>query len=174
MLAGILGALAKSDAQAIHTSQDVARALSRLESSTTNGADASLGITFLMVMIVTMAYVASAVSSIRNEEARGYLDNLLVRSVGRAPWLTGRVVLVAVVTILAGSMGGVLAWVGTVSQGGIPPDEWQRRVDRMALALSVPARRAAMLDEFTRTMVHVGRHDRAAGHANVAHRAHSR
>jgi AcrR family transcriptional regulator len=34
----------------------------------------------------------------------------------------------------------------------IPSDEWQQQVERMALAKSVPALRAAMLDEFTRTV----------------------
>jgi AcrR family transcriptional regulator len=38
------------------------------------------------------------------------------------------------------------------SIGLIPPEEWAQQVERMSLAKAVPALRAAMLDEFTRTV----------------------
>jgi ABC-2 type transport system permease protein len=77
------------------------------------------GIIFLFMMLTLMGYVASAAGAIREQEAEGYLDNLLVRQVGRAVWLTTRTAIVLAVTLLAGLIAGVGFWLGARGGAGI-------------------------------------------------------
>lgn len=67
-------------------------------------------------MPLVMSYVASAVGSIRDDEAKGYLDNLLVGPVSRLNWLFGRISLVvaSVVSILILVIG--CFWLGVFNQ----------------------------------------------------------
>lgn len=76
------------------------------------------GVVFLIMMTLIMAYVASAVNRIRDEEADGHLDNLLVRSVGRPRWLAGSAGLVLGVLAVAAVFGGLAFWAGVASQRG--------------------------------------------------------
>jgi ABC-2 type transport system permease protein len=66
-----------------------------------------------------MAYVASAATAIRSEEADGYLDNLLVRQVDRASWLATRATIILSVVLVAGPAAGVGFWLSAHS--GTPP-----------------------------------------------------
>jgi ABC-2 type transport system permease protein len=77
------------------------------------------GIIFLFMMLALMGYVASAAGAIREQEAEGYLDNLLVRQVGRAGWLATRAEIVLAVTLLAGLTAGVGFWLGSRGGAGI-------------------------------------------------------
>ena len=77
------------------------------------------GIIFLLMMLALMGYVASASGAIRKQEAEGYLDNLLVRQVGRAAWLATRTTIVLAVTLLAGFTAGVGFWLGSRGGAGI-------------------------------------------------------
>ena len=74
------------------------------------------GVVFLLLMTLIMAYVASAVSRVREDEAEGYLDNLVARRVSRVGWLSGRTALIAAVLVLAGLLGGAGFWAGAASQ----------------------------------------------------------
>lgn len=117
LLALFYGLLTKAAAQAFNASQKALKVESSLvHSSQHAGAVLFLGIVFLFVMALTMAYTASAVGAMREEEADGYLDNLLVRPVSRLRWLAGRVVLAVVVVTLAGIIGGVATWIGVATQ----------------------------------------------------------
>jgi ABC-2 type transport system permease protein len=78
------------------------------------GAILYLGVVFLFIMVVMMAYAANAVGAIREDEAEGYLDNLLVRPISRSRWLLGRLVVVVIVLVLAGLLGTLALW-GTVA-----------------------------------------------------------
>jgi len=73
-------------------------------------------VVFLLFMTVVMAYVASAMSNVREQEADGLLDNLLVRSVRRQTWLSGRVLIAAVTACAAGILAGLAFWAGAASQ----------------------------------------------------------
>jgi len=109
--------LAKTAIQAINDSSGAHKAVRKLVASG-NGAEAAafLGIAFFLMMTLTMCYIASAAGRIREEEAQGYLDNLLVRPVGRWRWLWGRIFLAASVLVLVGLLGTVLVWAGTLNQ----------------------------------------------------------
>jgi ABC-2 type transport system permease protein len=74
------------------------------------------GVIFLILMTLIMAYVASAIGRVREEEAEGYLDNLVVRSVSRMRWLAGRTGLILAVLVTAGLLGGTAFWAAAASQ----------------------------------------------------------
>jgi ABC-2 type transport system permease protein len=74
------------------------------------------GIIFLILMTLIMAYVASAMGKVREDEAEGYLDNLVVRRVSRPRWLSGRAGLILAVLATAGILGGAAFWAAAASQ----------------------------------------------------------
>ena len=121
-VAGVLyGSFAKSAGRAFASSSMLRRftgslthvALRQLQLT---GTRVFAGVVFLILMTLVMAYVASAIVRIREDEAEGYLDNLVVRRVSRTRWLGGRVVLVLVVVVAAGLLAGVSLWAGAASQ----------------------------------------------------------
>jgi ABC-2 type transport system permease protein len=77
-----------------------------------------LGVIFLIITPLAMCYAASAVGKIRDEEAQGYVDNFLVRTVSRQRWLGERTLLVALVSVIMCSLTGLGVWVGVASQHG--------------------------------------------------------
>jgi polyether ionophore transport system permease protein len=121
-MAAFFGLLTKSAAKAFADSIAAEHIFSRLtHASQTLGATSFLGVVFFLLIALVMAYAASAVGAIREEEATGYLDNLLVRPISRWRWLAGRIALIIAVIILAGFLGGFWSWVGESSQqAGVP------------------------------------------------------
>jgi len=80
------------------------------------GADAVLGVCFLVLAVLVAFVGAGQITAARAEESGGRLDHMLVRPVSRASWLSGRL-LVAVIVLLLSSVGaGVFAWLGAASQ----------------------------------------------------------
>ena len=122
MIAGLLyGSLAKSTGQAFASSGMLRKftgqlthvALRQLQ---LQGTRVFAGIVFLLLMTLIMAYVASAMGRVREDEAEGYLDNLLVGVVSRPRWLSGRAGLILAVLVSAGVAGGVSFWAAAASQ----------------------------------------------------------
>jgi ABC-2 type transport system permease protein len=75
------------------------------------GAKLFAGVVFLVLMTVGMGSAASAAGAVRHEEAQGLVENLLVRPLARARWLTGRIALAAALVVLvplAGAVGFLL------------------------------------------------------------------
>jgi ABC-2 type transport system permease protein len=77
-----------------------------------------LGITFFLIMVLAMFYAASAIGRLREDEAEGYLDNFLVRPVSRIRWLSGRVLFIISIVIVAGWLSSLATWLGEASQHG--------------------------------------------------------
>jgi polyether ionophore transport system permease protein len=67
-------------------------------------------------MTLIMAFVASAMGQVREDEAEGYLDNLIVRAVSRQRWLAGRAGLILTVLAAVGMLGGLAFWAAAASQ----------------------------------------------------------
>ena len=116
LLALVMGLLTKAAAQAFDNSPAMLHVLGRLSHASNLGAVAYLGVVFFMLMTLVMCYAASAVGRMREEEAEGYLDNLLVRSVSRTRWLLGRAALIATVIASAGLLSSVMVWVSIKGQ----------------------------------------------------------
>jgi ABC-2 type transport system permease protein len=87
--------------------------LSRLGAT---GADAYLGVAFLIVAVAVAFLAAGQITAARTEEAEGRLEHLLVRPVSRSSWLAGRVVVAAGAVLAGGLVAGVFSWFGAASQ----------------------------------------------------------
>jgi ABC-2 type transport system permease protein len=118
----LYGSLTKTIVQAVSGSQSksVTKALHKITQSSHLGiATIFLGAMFLIMMAVVMAYVASATGKAREDEAEGYVDNFLVQPIGRLQWLGGRVLLIALfsLVICLGTSLGFWAGVASVHLG---------------------------------------------------------
>jgi ABC-2 type transport system permease protein len=117
LIALFFGVLDKTAAQAFSGSAGAGHVVRHLVHSAQQfGAKTFLGVVFLMLMTLTMVCVTNALGAMREEEAAGYLDNLLVRPVSRLRWLGGRVVLVVLLIVLLGVVASVSVWLGVASQ----------------------------------------------------------
>jgi polyether ionophore transport system permease protein len=116
----LYGSLAKSTGEAFASSGMLRKFTGNLTHTTVRelqltGARVYAGVVFLILMALIMAYVAAAMGRVREDEAEGYLDNLVVRSVSRQRWLAGRAGLILAVLVLAGLLGGVAFWAAAAS-----------------------------------------------------------
>jgi ABC-2 type transport system permease protein len=80
------------------------------------GAEAFLGVAFLIVAVLVSFVAAGQVTAARTEEAEGRLDHLLDRPVSRPAWLGGRIGVAVVVLALGGLLAGLATWLGAATQ----------------------------------------------------------
>ena len=84
--------------------------------ATGNGAEAVLGVCFLIEAVLLAFVAAGQVTLARSEESEGRLDHIVARPVSRASWLGGRLAVAVVVLLLAGVAAGVFGWLGASSE----------------------------------------------------------
>ena len=116
-LALIMGLVARAASKSIEGSSSLKQILERLGGGNLGGAESYLGFAFLTVATVVALLAASQAHSIREEEADGRLDNLLVRAVARNRWLAGRAGVALVLVVTTGVVSGFAAWVGAAVEG---------------------------------------------------------
>jgi ABC-2 type transport system permease protein len=114
-VSGLLYGLIARSAGATITGSSVHQVFARL-GATGTGAEAVLGVCFLVLAVLVAFVAAGQLTAARGEESSGRLDNLLVRPVAAGGWLGGRVGVAVGVLLVAGVLGGVAAWVGAASQ----------------------------------------------------------
>ena len=111
----LLGAVTHSATSVITSgSPAVMAALGRL--GIRQAAQGYLGLIFLMASMVIALAAASQLAAMRDEEASGRLDNLLVRPVSRVVWLAGRLGAALGLVVLLGLATGVCTWIGAANQ----------------------------------------------------------
>lgn len=81
-----------------------------------SGADAVLGVCFLVLAVLIAFAAAGQVTAARAEEASQRLDHLLAGPVSRTRWLGGRLLIALGVLLAGGALAGVFAWLGAASQ----------------------------------------------------------
>jgi ABC-2 type transport system permease protein len=114
-VSGLLyGFVAKSAGSTISGSS-VSRVFSKLGAPGT-GADAVLGVCFLILAVLVAFVGAGQIGAARSEESSGRLDHLLVRPLSRSSWLSGRLAGAVAVLVVSGLVAGVFAWLGAASQ----------------------------------------------------------
>jgi ABC-2 type transport system permease protein len=113
IVAAVGALMAKSVASG--ASSTVGSAFSRLGAQRP-GADAFLGVIFLLLAVILLMAVTGQVAASWGEEADGRLDNLLVRPVARLTWLVERLAVSLAMVLACGLMAGVMAWLGAASQ----------------------------------------------------------
>lgn len=106
----LYGSLARSAASLLNSSPTFTAVLSRL--GVRQAALGYLGIIFLMLGVLISVIAAGQIVAMRDEEASGRLDNLLVRPVHRLAWLASRFVVSTALIVLAGIVAGFGAWIG--------------------------------------------------------------
>jgi ABC-2 type transport system permease protein len=74
-----------------------------------------LGFAFFFIDLLLAVLAASQIAAIRDEEASGRLDNVLVQPVHRIRWLASRVVVSLLIIGLGGLTAGFATWVGTAT-----------------------------------------------------------
>jgi ABC-2 type transport system permease protein len=111
----VFGLVAQAAGTALRGARGLERAIERL-GGTTSGAASYLGFVFLVAAGLVAIAVAGQISAIRNEEAAGHLDNLLVRPVARWRWLSVRLAVGVVLVLVASMLAGVAAWIGAATQ----------------------------------------------------------
>jgi ABC-2 type transport system permease protein len=97
------------------TSSSVQTVFARLGASGT-GAEAFLGVSFLILAVLAGFLAAGQVIAARGEEGEDRLDHLLVRPVSRVSWLAGRTIVAVLALVVGGLVAGVMTWFGTLSQ----------------------------------------------------------
>ncbi|MGZ4119958.1 MAG: hypothetical protein ACXVQS_04790 [Actinomycetota bacterium] len=116
----VFGLVAQAAGTALRGSPTLERVISRL-GGTRAGVESYLGLTFAIAAGLVAIAVAGQIAAIRNEEAAGHLDHLLVRPVGRWRWLTVRLCVGAGLVVGASVLAGLAAWAGAASQHtGVP------------------------------------------------------
>ncbi len=110
----LMGLVAKAAGGTISGSS-VQTVFSRLGASGT-GAEAYLGVTFLIQAVLVAFVAAGQATAMRIEERDGHLDHLLVRPVSRPSWFGGRLGVAAAVLLAGGVIAGTMTWIGTVTQ----------------------------------------------------------
>src|SRR5262249_7159271 len=108
------GLVAKSASSILSSSPTIQAALGRL--GVRKATEGYLGVSFLLIAVMLALLAASQVGAIRDEEASGRLDNLLVRPVSRPWWLAGRLIVSLALVIGVGLATGLVTWFGTSSQ----------------------------------------------------------
>jgi ABC-2 type transport system permease protein len=111
----LLGTVAESSTKDATGDKTVQEALGRIGGHGSLVA-AYLGLTFLLLALMIALVAAGQMSAIRAEEADGHLENLAVRPVSRTSWLAGRLLLSALLLLVAGVLAGISAWAGAASQ----------------------------------------------------------
>ncbi len=114
-VSGLLYGLIAKSAGATITGSSVHTVFSRLGAAGT-GAEAVLGVCFLVIAVLVAFVGAGQLTAARGEESTGRLDHLLVRPVSRARWLGGRLLVAVVVLVVSGLVAGCFAWLGAASQ----------------------------------------------------------
>jgi len=114
-LSGLLFGLVAKSAGATISGSSVEQVLSKL-GATGTGAEAVLGVCFLMLAVLVAFVAAGQIVLARSEESGDRLDHILTRPVSRASWLGGRLVVATAVLLLGGVAGGIFAWFGAASE----------------------------------------------------------
>ncbi len=110
----MLGLVAKAAGGTIAGSS-VQEIFSRLGASGT-GAEAFLGVSFVIVAVLVAFVAAGQVTAARAEEADGHLDHLFARPVRRLTWYGGRILVAAALLVVGGLVAGAATWVGAAGE----------------------------------------------------------
>ena len=114
-VSGLLYGLVARSAGSTVTGSSVHEVFARL-GATGSGAEAVLGICFLVLAVLVAFVAAGQLTAARAEESSGRLDNLLTRPLSPVAWLGGRLGVALVVLLVAGLVAGLSAWLGAASQ----------------------------------------------------------
>jgi ABC-2 type transport system permease protein len=112
-LSAMFGSIVRASVSLTSTSPAITAALGRFGVRTATRGFLGFALFFVAVLLALMA--AGQVGAMRDEEASGRLDNLLVRPVRRLTWLAGRLCVALGRIILGGFAAGAASWAGAAT-----------------------------------------------------------
>ena len=81
-----------------------------------NIALAFIGAGFIFLVVVLLLMATTGIGSIRNNEAKNMLDNILVQPVRRSSWLVGRLALIISATVVISLLAMTATWIMASAQ----------------------------------------------------------
>ncbi len=114
-VSGLLYGLIAKSAGGTISGSSVHKVFLKLGASGT-GAEAVLGVCFLVLAVLVAFVGAGQLTAARSEESEGRLDHLLVRPVSRTSWLGGRLLVAVAVLLVSGIGAGAFVWLGVATQ----------------------------------------------------------
>src|SRR5579863_9900220 len=115
LMALLLGFVAKQAGTSLAGTPSVEKVFRKLGVQLV-GAKSYLGLSFLIVSVLIAFCAIGQVSSLRGEEAEGYLEHFLVRPLARSKWLAERVSTSLPIVVVSGVLAGLFAWIGAASE----------------------------------------------------------
>jgi ABC-2 type transport system permease protein len=116
LLSLLMAAIANVAARALSDSPSLRDVFAKLGGTENNLKIAFIGTGFVLTIMILLLAATSGMAAIRNSEAKGYLDNILIQPIGRNRWLLGRlVVLILGVTFIA-LASGISTWLAMHAQ----------------------------------------------------------
>ena len=115
--AGLLAAIAKVGADLIADSPVAAQVITQLGGSHDDLLIAFLGFGGLFTALILLVMTAVCMNTIRRDEAKGYIDNILIHPVHRTGWLSKRVALIVIMISLISLAASYLIWQIAAWQG---------------------------------------------------------
>lgn len=106
----LLAAIAKVAADALSSSPMFVELMVRLGGSYDDIAVAFIGFGMLDGSFILLVMAAVYIGSLRGQEAKGYLDNILIQPVRRSGWLIRRLIVIIVMTVLIYTLSGYTIW----------------------------------------------------------------
>jgi putative exporter of polyketide antibiotics len=115
--AGLVAAIAKTGADLLAGSPAAAGIIATLGGSRDDLVIAFLGFGGVFTALILLVMSAVLVGALRAQEAKGYLDNLLVQPVRRTVWMIYRLLIIAVMALIISLLCGYLIWQLAANQG---------------------------------------------------------
>ncbi len=106
----LMTGLAKLSIDILKSASGAQAIVGKLGQSANDTTAAFIGIGNLFAVMILLVMVALLIGAIRRDEAKGYLDNLLVQPVARSRWLGGRLLLIGGLVILVPLAASILTW----------------------------------------------------------------
>jgi len=129
---GLLAAMAKIATDLLQSSPAAAQVFSRLGESHSDLVIVFLSFDGMFTALILLVMAAIYLGGIRRDEAKGYLDTMLVQPVRRRAWLAGRLLLIVAMTVIVSLLAGYVTWQFTTAQG-ISLDIWTVLANMLAL-----------------------------------------
>jgi ABC-2 type transport system permease protein len=113
----LIGLLTRDMLDFLRESPGIVEIAQQLGIDSLDRAEGVLGFGFGVFALGVALVAAQQAAAIREEEATGRLETLLVRPLGRTRWLAGRLVAVSGALLLVSATTGLAAWIGVVARG---------------------------------------------------------
>jgi ABC-2 type transport system permease protein len=110
-MSGIIATVTNVAADALTDSPNLTNAITQLSGTTNDLKAAFIGAGMVFVVIALLIMAAVNLAGVRKDEAKNYLDNLLVQPVRRATWLTMRLGVITLTFIFIALLTAYFTWV---------------------------------------------------------------